>query len=533
MATGKGADKKKWSCLIAYDIPTGKVMWKLGGPGEKKQWGRWSAISDGRMYFVGGKPTDAERAEAEADMLAWLKKLPGEEYKTFAANVKSHTITLLRALDAKTGKLLYRKAIDNANAGGGWTRNVVSGGHRQFQPLLMGIVAANGGAVVFVTGAGADKSWGVWPKGGYKGRAISVYDGATGKLLWYRFANYRARPVVTEDFVYAEPWGFHLRTGEPRTRIHPTSGQKVNWVYYRWSKQCGTFNGSRYFLFGRSRGIGYQDLLNDTGLYTIFHSRSNCWIDTSSAGGTMIKPPYSIGCKCEVSMPFAFAMAQVPTPLTLSQDFNQPGPALPVKHLYLDFGATGDRLDKAGRVWLVTRQAVPGGLLGLKYASPTVGGAAVRRNSMYTPIENTDVPFVFATAMEGMKKCTIPVGAGGKFKIRLGFSAPPGDKEGERVFDVKLNGNVVLDDFDIIKETGKADRAVWKEVSISLDKETERQLAPKPGSGKKPLVIEEPGKGAVWGDVSFLLSKKLVLELAPRAGSGKKPLINAIQVLRQ
>ena len=491
VASGEGAEKQQLSCVIAYDIPSGRVMGKLGGPGETEQWGGWSAISDGRMYFAGGQPTDAERAEAKADMLAWLKTLPGDEYKQFAADIDGHSFTVLKALDAKTGKLLYRKAVDNTNAGGKWMRKVVSGGRRQYQPLLMGLVAANGGAVVFGTGAGADKSWAVWPSGGYKWRALSVYDGATGKLLWYRFGNYRARPVVTQDLVVAEPWAFHLRTGEPKTRIHPTSGKKVNWVYYRWNKQCGTFNGSRYFLFGRSRGIGYQDLLNDTGLYTILHSRSNCWIDTSSAGGTMIKPPYAIGCKCEVSMPFTFAMAQVTTPITLSQDFNQPGPALPVKHLYLDFGATGDRRDEQGRVWLAPRSKEPGGQLVLKYGTPFVGGTDIRRNSMYTPIENTDVPFVFATARRGLAKCTMPIGGGGKFKVRLGFSALPGDKPGRRVFDVKLNGETVLSNFDIVKETGRADRAVWKDFTLSLGKDLTLELVAKsanPTPDTMPLI---------------------------------------------
>ena len=79
----------------------------------------------------------------------------------------------------------------------------------------------------------------------------------------------------------------------------------------------------------------------------------------------MIKPPSAIGCKCEVSMPFTFALAQVPTPLTLPQVFAQPGPVLPVKHLYIDFAATGDRrhqmLDRADRhsVAVADRRAQP------------------------------------------------------------------------------------------------------------------------------------------------------------------------------
>ena len=487
--------KKKWSCILGYDIAKGSVMWLKGGPEQSKQWSRWSAINDGRLYYLDGKPTDAERAVAVADMRAWLKKLPGEEYKTLASNFKNHDFQMLMALDAQTGKILYRKAVDRTNAGGGWTRTVVSGGRRQYQPVLGGAVIANAGTVVFGSAAGADKSWAVWPGGGYKGRALSVYDGATGKLLWYRFANYRARPVVTEDFVFAEPWAFHLRSGEPKTRTHPITGETAQWAFCRYNKQCGTFNGSRHFLFGRSRGVGYHDLFTDQGIYTILHSRSSCWVDTSSGGGTMIKPPHAIGCKCEVSMPFTFALANVSTPLTLPQVFAQPGPSLPVKHLYIDFAATGDRRDKDTNLWLKTDR--PAGhqlLLGHK---PTLelyeGGKEMRRSSGYTRIENTDTPFVFATAVQGLKSCLVPVtkpdGPKGRYRVRLGFAALPGDKPGQRVFDIKLDGKTVLANIDIAKEAGKADHALWKEFVLDIQGDLKLELIAKPA---KPSAMQMP-----------------------------------------
>jgi len=489
--------KKKWSCILAYDIEKGSVMWMKGGPDQAKQWSRWSAINDGRLYYIDGKPTDAERAVAEADMLAWLKKLPGKEYKLLADNMKKHDFHMLMALDAKTGKILYRKAVDRTNAGGSWTRKVVSGGRRQYQPHLQGAVIANGGMVVFGSAAGADKSWAVWPGGGYKGRALSVYDGGNGKLLWYRFANYRARPVVTEDFVYAEPWAFHLRSGEPKTRTHPITGKTATWAFCRYNKQCGTFNGSRHFLFGRSRGVGYHDLFTDQGLYTILHSRSSCWVDTSSGGGTMIKPPHAIACKCEVSMPFTFALAKVPTPLTAPQVFAQPGPSLPVKHLYIDFAATGDRRDRSGNLWLKTDRPVGHQLLlGHK---PTIvlydGAKNARRSSRYTHIESTDTPFVFSTAVQGLKSCTVPItkpdGGKSRYRVRLGFAALPGDKPQQRVFDIKLNGKTVLANLDVAKETGKADLAIWKEFVLDIQGELKIELvskSAKPSAAQMPLI---------------------------------------------
>ncbi len=489
------ADGRRWSCVLAYDVPSGNVLWKVGGPGAERRWGNWNCISDGRIYGVGGKPNAEELAECKADMLTALKKMPGAEYRVLEKNIDtSHSFTMLTAHDAKTGKFLYRKPVDTTNAGGNWTRHVTNYTGRRdrgYHPHIRPAVLANGGVVIFCTEGAADKCWRVWPGGGYAGRALSVYDGATGKLLWYRYGNYRARPVVTNEFIYAEPWGFNIRTGEPRSRIHPVSGKKgAKFVYYRWDKQCGTIAGSKYFLFGRASGVAYQDLYSDQGLYTIFHSRSSCWIDTSSSGGTMIKPPHSISCQCEVSMPFTFAMGTVPTPVALSQYFCQPGPALPVKHLRLDFGCTGDRRDKKGRLWVLPRAKSPMAL-DLQYNVGIEGGEAVRRSAVYTPIENTDAPFVFATCLVGMERCTFPISEdpkGEKYKVRLGFSALPGDKKAERVFDVKLNGKVVLKDFDIIKETGKADRAVWKDADVTLGHELTLELEGKPGSKRAPLI---------------------------------------------
>jgi len=488
------AGGKEWSCVTAVDVATGKQHWTLGGPGRGKQWGGWSAISDGRMYFLGPKATGARHSEAVAGMRAWLKTMPGDEYKEFAGTIEKHDLRVLTAVDVKTGKVLYERGVDISNAGGGWTRKVVTHGRRQYEPFLGGAVIANGGVVVFCSAAGADKSWAVWPGGGYKGRALSVYDGATGKLLWYRFGNYRARPVVTEDYVIAEPWAFGLRSGKPRTRVHPITGKAAPWAFCRYNKQCGTFAGSRHFVFGRSRGIGYHDLLRDRGLYTFLQSRASCWVDTSSGGGMMIKPPHAISCKCEVSMPFTVAMAQVPQEPAVPQTFAQPGESLPVKHLYLDLGATGSRHDKKGNLWVALR---PGKhqLLLMFGNKPTFyeGGGPVRRSANYTPIENTDVPFVFATAARGLQKCVIPLAESGSaaYKVRLGFSALPGDKPRQRVFDVKLDGKTILANFDIVKETGAADRALWKTFDVSAGKDLTIELVAKSGTptpARMPLI---------------------------------------------
>ena len=75
--------------------------------------------------------------------------------------------------------------------------------------------------------------------------------------------------------------------------------------------------------------------------------------------------------------------------------------------------------------------------------------------------------------------------------MRLGFSALPGDQPGQRVFDVLLNGKTVLQDFDILSESGQPDSAVWKEFELEISKDLTVALTSKTGTGsldRMPLI---------------------------------------------
>ncbi|NQU23940.1 MAG: PQQ-binding-like beta-propeller repeat protein [Candidatus Nealsonbacteria bacterium] len=494
------AGTEQWNCILAIDVADGKPRWTLGGPGKEKQWGAFSAIGNAYIYFVEGSAEDAVREETIAEMRAYLKADDPKRLEKFEEELDQHEFRTFTTVDAKTGKVLYTHGMDATNCGGKWLPGVGYGSGkyaRHYNPLVGGCTIAQDDVVIFCTASGADKGWQQWPAGAYAQRSIAVHDGATGKLLWKKPADYRTRPVVVDKTIYAEPWAYDLYTGKRKTRVHPITGKQADWAWCRSDKQCGIFAASKHFLFGRSLGVGYHDLLSDQGLYTFYHSRMSCSFDAVSGGGLMIKPPMAVYCQCSWSLPFTVAMGQVSTQPTVGQSFAQPGPAVPVKHLYVDFGASGDRRDVQGNLWLKP-QRVEGHklLLGLGLtATMYPNGEDVRRNSLYTPIENTEVPFVFATAARGMKQCVIPVktAADGAavFKVRLGFAALPGDKPGQRVFDVKLNGKTVLKDFDVVQQTGGTDVAVWKEFTLDIDENLVLSLVAKsdqPTAEQAPLI---------------------------------------------
>ena len=49
----------------------------------------------------------------------------------------------------------------------------------------------------------------------------------------------------------------------------------------------------------------------------------------------------------------------------------------------------------------------------------------------------------------------IPKASEGMYTVRLGFMAQPGDERGKRVCNILLQGEPVLEGFDIVKEAGE------------------------------------------------------------------------------
>ncbi len=478
---GKTLFASDGGAIYAIDVATGKHRWVLKGQGS------WTLIGDGYMYFNGGL-TPKLRKELIAETREYLGRTSKDLLARFNRTLGKRAFRAFKTVDTKTGEVLYTHAVDITNAGGNWLSGEQYGkgrNARHYNPPVRGMVMAYKDVIIYATESGADKGWGVWPGGRYGERSISVHDGRTGKLLWSKPCNYRARPVVTGDTIYAEPWGYDVRTGEHKMRVHPITGEKVPMVWCRYNKQCGVSSGSEYFLFGRSLGVGYQDLLTDQGLYTFYHSRMSCSFDAVSGGGMMIKPPMATYCRCSWSLPFTIGLGQVPKPPTVGAVFAQPGTSLPVKHLYLDLGGTGDRRDSKGNMWLQPKRPEKHHLLlghSIKLKMHK-GGGNVQRTSQYTPVEKTKVSFVFATAVRGLKTCVVQLtelkAPKRAYTVRLGFAALPGDKKGQRVFDVKINGKKVLAGFDIMKAAGKADRAVWKAFKVTLGAHLTLEMVPK------------------------------------------------------
>ena len=538
--------------LFATEMASGKgnVRWQLGGPKapEDQRVGGTMAMSDGLIFALGGKVSEEMRADAISQMRIYFQTQSPELLKEFEGQVKERDIQQLTTIDAKTGKILYRTGVDISNCGGKWMRSAGFGGKRHYNPYVFLDVYARNGVFVIGSASRADKGWGVWNGGGYKVRALTAYDGKTGDLLWYKFTNHRTRPVIVGDTIHAEPWAFDLRTGKKKTRLHPITGQEADWAWCRFDKQCGVFSASGNLLFGRNKGFGYKDLQNDEGIYTFWHSRSNCYVDHVSGGGLMIKPPQAIYCKCMWSLPFTVAMGEVATLTSSAPKFAQPGPSLPVKHLNVDFGSNGDRKDDKGQLWISSTNRIMNHKLLLHYGIKLMmydGWQDARRSARFTKTAKADVPFVFASSLTGLKSCILPVAkpehGTGTYKVRLGFAAPPGETSGKRIFDVRLNGRKVLENFDIASEAGGAEIAVWKEFSMELKENLVIELVSASGTptyeqlpllnGVQILRQEMRGGGLVVSGEAWVNIEKPEKELSIKIGNSRPETLKARLVL--
>ncbi len=116
--------------------------------------------------------------------------------------------------------------------------------------------------------------------------------------------------------------------------------------------------------------------------------------------------------------------------------------------LRVSAGDTKPYTDKAGNVWQPDKEYKKGGGYGF------VSGDFIDRGADM-PIAGTNDPKIYQTEHWSMDSFIAEV-PNGKYTVRMHFAETYEgiESEGPRVFDVKLQGEAVLKDFDIQKQTG-------------------------------------------------------------------------------
>jgi outer membrane protein assembly factor BamB len=235
------------SSLFALDAKTGKLLWRYDA--KKSIRNNAIAIGDGRVFLI-------DRELALDDLLARAPARRGEKELPKVGHAPGELIVL----NAKTGKQQWTSQDDIFG-----TMLVYS---ERFDALLMSYQSTR------------------FKLPSEVGGRMAVFQATDGYRLWDKKMNYVTRPLVNDRLIYAQGGAWDLLNGENQ----PFDFQR--------SYGCGQISASKNLLLFRSATLGYKDLTREAGTENFGGIRPGCWINAVPAGGLVLVPDASAGCRC-------------------------------------------------------------------------------------------------------------------------------------------------------------------------------------------------------------------------------------------
>jgi len=315
------------------------------------------------------------------------------------------------------------------------------------------------------------------------GGRMGVYQADNGHILSWGDLDMQRFPVIVGDTVYAQPYAYDLRTGERKQRTHPLTGEPVPWRMDR-SYGCGSNSGAPNMLIFRSGMLGFYDLVADSGIHNYGAVRAGCYVNAIPAAGLLLMPPGDAGCTCSYNFQTTVAL----TPCTREEEwavFSAEPAHEGITQAALNLGAPGDKRDAQGRLWLgIPRPA------GLPVLIEVEAAESYRRSADDMQITGTDAPWLYTNGMSGPMRIALHLREEGSARrtVRLHFAELEGVKPGERVFDVKLQGEVVAAHMDVVAEAGGRNRALVRQFD-GIEAREVLQVELVPASGSKPPIL--------------------------------------------
>lgn len=453
--------------IFAIDTKTGKQLWVHSGEAIANI---IPTVADGKIFLAEAKFTETQKEEAFIQKQKQISS--GIYWESSEAEVPPDDVDvrLVMALDATTGEKLWEKPIDLTGCGGD----------------KVGSAYHDGLLLFFGHFSNHDGGW--FRENALTWRRITALEANTGNVVWSRPLNYLRRPVIIGDKIIIEPRACDLHTGEIKTRSHPITNQQVPWEFLRPGHSCSVTSATPNAMFYRSYCHAIYDLAEDRGIGLFGGIRPGCWLSPIAANGLVISPETSSGCTCSFPIRSTFVMTHKkrkrPKEWTV---FITHGAMTPVKEFSINFGAPGDIRDDSGAMWFGYPRPKAG--YGVKF---NLKEAAVDGMGPYcydfkgAEIDDTDMPWLFTSGYLGLRQCKIPLidstwgEKPGIYTVRLGFMPLSGDRIEDRVFSIKLQGDSVLENFDIRKAAKSINKVVIKEFSgIQVKDDLVVELIPK------------------------------------------------------
>jgi outer membrane protein assembly factor BamB len=309
-------------------------------------------------------------------------------------------------------------------------------------------------------------------------RGMRAFRGGNGELLWDN-KNYSGPGMIHGDMLLHDQSACDLLTGAPRLRPDPLTGQMEEWQWWR-GYGCNTPAASENLLTFRSGAAGFFDLCGDGGTGNLGGFRSSCTNNLIVAGGVLTAPDYTRTCTCSYQNQTSVALVHVPE-VEMWTYFGPTEIKGTIRRVGINLGAAGDHKADDGTMWL--EYPSTGGLSPAVPVSHTGTPEWFRRHS--SQVQGAGPPWVAGSGARGLTSLTVALGketdAERTYTVRLHFLEPDRVQPGERRFDVALQDEEVLHDFDVVKEAGGRLRSLVKEFKgVKVRKDLRVTLTPSP-----------------------------------------------------
>ncbi len=300
---------------------------------------------------------------------------------------------------------------------------------------------------------------------GEDGKRMIAYNALTREILWDREIKYANPPVISNDKIYTNGEGFYLLTGEPIVEKDPVTGESRKWDFKR-EYGCGYVVASEHLLTFRSASAAFVNLDALDGTASLGGFKAGCSANLIVADGVLNSPDYTRTCQCPYQNQTSLAFIHMPwMNYWTNSNYNWSGK--PIEKLGINLNAPGDRMSDENVLWLeypATGTASSG--IGIKL--DTAGFYKVRKDPV--SIRTGKNPWIAASALGGIRSMEITLAKEVPVKevnytVRLCFSEPEFKNEGDRIFNISIQGRKVLGNFDILKEAGQPDSGVIKSFS--------------------------------------------------------------------
>lgn len=321
------------------------------------------------------------------------------------------------------------------------------------------------------------------------GNRMAAHRGVTGAVVWDRQVKYSGPCMLHHDVIVTQEAAYGLHTGEAVQRKHPLTGEAVPWTFQR-NYGCGTATASENLLMFRSAAAGYYDLSHDSGTGNWGGFRAGCSSNLVVADGVLSAPDYTSTCTCSYQNQTSLALTHMPGVEMWTFNDLKPGTE-PIQNLGLNLGAPGDRRADNGTLWL---------------DYPSVGGPSPDPQVTVEPKQVTwfrqhvtrltagELSWVEVSGAEGMRRLRVrltparrerdstddPEPSPRLFTVRLHFMEPEDLAPGQRIFDVSLQGHIVLPALDIRAQAGASQVGLVREFTgIAATNSLEITLQPR------------------------------------------------------